>query len=504
MNTLIILPHNLGDVIMTTPLLEGLKEARRSSRVFFLVEDGFEAGLINSPHVDDLIRFPRRAIRDLLFFSPWPDGAARLRGAIEDISARGIDLLINLGQSRYLSYIASLIKAEKKLGQSFVPEGAHGVADAWSQYLYAIPFGRRFNNLHAADVYRRIGGAKQHRGGYTVSLAESEKAAAREFLAARGIAGDAKIVLFQPGAAYPSKCWPVEHFSALGAMLLQDGWSIVISGAPAEADRMQGIHAALDNACIETSGTLSFRESIALVSCARACVTGDTAMMHAAAAFDVPVYALFGPTNPVETGPYGDGHRIFSSACNRRPCFCFECESMLCMKSILPRTVHACMRGEKPADPRCDLFRTVLRHDGDYRLECVTGNNPYVDEAGALMIRRGFSEPADLPAGLSADIAAHAVESRAVLSVIAEMKTLLNRFLGSRDVHAVKTFETKKGDLAGFAGIGAFWAALLNIRLNSIPVLDPVKAVRESLRACIETEDQLRNSLKGIQSPAGL
>jgi len=68
----------------------------------------------------------------------------------------------------------------------------------------------------------------------------------------------------------------------------------------------------------------------------------------------------------------------------------------------------------------------------------------------------------------------------------------------------VKTFETKKGDLAGFAGIGAFWAALLNIRLNSIPVLDPVKAVRESLRACIETEDQLRNSLKGIQSPAGL
>jgi ADP-heptose:LPS heptosyltransferase len=499
MNTLIILPHNLGDVIMATPLLEGLKAARRSSRVFFLVEDGFEAGLLNSPHVDDLIRFPRRTIRDLLFFSPWPDGAARLRGVVEDISARGIDLLINLGQSRYLSYIASLIKAEKTLGQSFVPEGAHGVADAWSHYLYAIPFGRRFNNLHAADVYRRIGGAKQHRGGYTIALAESEKTAAREFLASRGIAGDAKIVFFQPGAAYPSKCWPVEHFSALGAMLLRDGWSIVISGAPAEADRMQGIHAALNNACMDTSGALSFRESIALASCARACVTGDTAMMHAAAAFDVPVYALFGPTNPVETGPYGNGHWVFSAACNQRPCFCFECKSMLCMKSISPRTVYACMHdGKPPAEGRCDLFRTVLRHDGDYRLECVTGNNPYVDEAGALMIRRGFSEPADLPAGLSAEITAHAGETRAVLSIITEMKTLLNRFLGSRDIHAVTAFEGKKEELAGFAGIGAFWTALLNIRLNSIPVLDPVKAVRESLRACIEAEDQLRNSLRDV------
>jgi len=505
MNILIILPHNLGDVIMTTPLLEGIKEARRSSRVFFLVEDGFEAGLINSPHVNEIILFPRRTIRDLLFFSPWPDGAARLRGVIEDISARGLDLLINLGQSRYLSYIASLIKAEKKVGQSFVPEGAHGVADAWSQYLYAIPFGRRLNQLHAADVYRRIGGARQHRGGYTVSLAESEKAAAREFLTSRGVAGGAKIALFQPGAAYPSKCWPVEHFAALGAMLLQDGWSIVISGAPAEADRMQGIREGLNGACVDTSGALSFRESIALVSCAGACVTGDTAMMHAAAAFDVPVYALFGPTNPVETGPYGNGHRVFSAACNRRPCFCFECKSMLCMKSISPQTVYACMHdGKPPADVRCDCFRTILRHDGDYQLQCITGNNPYVDEAGALMIRRGFNEPADLPAVLCQEIAAHAGESRAVLSIISEMKTLLNRFLGSRDVHAVTAFEAKKGDLTGFTGIGAFWTALLNIRLNGIPVLDPVKAVRESLRACMETEDQLRNSLKGTQTPAAL
>jgi ADP-heptose:LPS heptosyltransferase len=57
-------------------------------------------------------------------------------------------------------------------------------------------------------------------------------------------------------------------------------------------------------------GGLPLEESLALFRRARLMVTGDTGPMHCAAALGVPVIALFGPTWPERTGPWGPGHRI--------------------------------------------------------------------------------------------------------------------------------------------------------------------------------------------------
>ena len=49
----------------------------------------------------------------------------------------------------------------------------------------------------------------------------------------------------------------------------------------------------------------SITELIALTRRARLFVGGDTGPMHLAAALAVPVVAIFGPTDPARTGPYG-------------------------------------------------------------------------------------------------------------------------------------------------------------------------------------------------------
>jgi ADP-heptose:LPS heptosyltransferase len=496
MKILLLLPNNLGDVIMTTPVLEGLKAKYPRSHIAFFVEQGFEGGLEHNPHCDELILFPRRKIRDLLFFSPCIEGAEDIQKILADLNQRSFDVVINLCQHHYVSYLMALISGKNKIGQCFLRDGNHSIADDWSSYLYAIPFARRCNSLHAIDVYRRISGATAHRGGCTIHLTDEEKNGAREYLAARGIAPESRTMILQPGAAYPSKRWPVDAFISLGKMLSREGWNLVITGAPAEAELARGVAQGLEGPAVMSAGDLTFRQTIALCGRAQGCITGDSALMHAAAALDIPAYALFGPTSPVETGPYGNGHWIFSAHCPTRPCFEFECKTLLCLKSILPETVFSCIKNGNPgAKSGCDVFRTILTHGCDYEVAPVHGDlSGYVNQSAAWLTRKAFNDP--VASGIKPREDENSQETRDFLSVLTGMSARLNRFLGIHDAKAISDFEACKAELEKFKGIGAFWTAILNLRLNSVPLLDPIKGVRESLRACLRTEDQIRNALR--------
>jgi len=50
-------------------------------------------------------------------------------------------------------------------------------------------------------------------------------------------------------------------------------------------------------------------------------ITTDSGPMHLAAAMETPVIALFGPTDPARTGPYGTGHTIIRTELSCSPCF---------------------------------------------------------------------------------------------------------------------------------------------------------------------------------------
>ena len=133
-------------------------------------------------------------------------------------------------------------------------------------------------------------------------LTQTEKENSQKYLVNKGVTENSRLIVFQPGAAYSSKRWPVENFIALGKMLVKDGYHILITGAPFER-YWNGIFENLPEKCSLLSGELTFRETIAVTSLCEFCVTGDTALMHAASALQKKVYAIFGSTNPVETGP---------------------------------------------------------------------------------------------------------------------------------------------------------------------------------------------------------
>ena len=480
---LVVLPNNLGDVIMATPVMEGLAKKYKDAHVMFFCEQGFESGMENNPFCSQLITFPRKLIRDSIA-TDMRNGVALCSLCVNDVAGYGWDTIINLSQQHHVSLLLPLFKGKTMLGQHFLPEGNHSINDPWSQYLYAIPFSRNCNNLHATDVFRRIAGVKSHRGGYSVSLGEGEKEWAQKLLADRGISTEKKIMVFQPGAAFTSKRWPADYFVRLGNMLARDGWRILVTGAAVERDTAMSIAARIGSPAVSVAGSTTFRQSMALVSVCQGCVTGDTAQMHASAGFDVPTYALFGPTNPVETGPYGNGHFVLSGRCGAMPCFKSDCGSLECLKSILPEDVYTCISGGDPGLCSCNAYKTMLDKNGDYSLVPARPSaHRYFHEGAVCIVRNIFDDHWNCVPG-SSDYAHGMVETGTWLEIVSDMCNALVRFEKTNDAKHITTFEVLKKSLQGLTSVGAFCTALLNLRLNSIPILSPLDAVHQSIDVC--------------------
>jgi ADP-heptose:LPS heptosyltransferase len=495
---LILLPNNLGDVIMATPILEGLKEKHPGCRCSFFVEEGFEAGLENNPHCDEIIRFPRKKIKVDSLDGSGDSGYGLLKEYIGYLREKKFDGIINLSQHPYVSFITGLIACDNSVGQRFLPEGNHAILDAWSGYLYSVAFARRCNGFHAIDVYRRIAGIKNFHAGYAVALTLDEKKWAQKYLIAKNVNGQKKIMIFQAGAAYASKRWPVENFIKLGLLLVADDWQIVLTGAPSEKDLTLGIKQGIGRECFIAAGETTFRQSMALCSLANGCVTGDTAQMHAAAALNVATYAIFGPTNPVETGPYGNGHFVFSARCPKRPCFETDCKTGICMRSVLPETVLACIHDHTPGtNPRCDVYKTIVEKDVDYKLVPLSSDaNAYFAQVDAFLTRKAFEPVGDMTKMSESDMNLSLAQTRQWLCMLEDMRQSLDDYRSTGNKDFVRLFEQKKSSLTALKGIGEFWTAMLNIGLNSVPLIDVSEGIKKYSEVCDEIDKRLRFAIE--------
>ena len=490
MKILILLPNNLGDVITALPVLESLKKKYRESHITFLVEEGFEGGLINCSSCDRIELFPRKLIRDITRSGRWSDGVAELQLIIRELKAEQFDLLLNLSQQTYISYLVTAIGAKEVRGKHFLHEGVHAIDDVWSQYLYAIPFAREFNELHVTDIYKRIAGTGDGFSGESLQVRDCEKQEMSHYLLGKGVHPGAKVAVLQPGAAYDAKRWPVEKFILLGKKLQDDGYTIVLTGARSERVRAEKIAQALSQRIVITTGELSFRETIALVSVCTFCVTGDTAIMHAASLLHIKVFALFGPTNPVETGPYGEGNIVFSGRCTHRPCFCFDCKSNECMKSISPDVVYAHIKGEEGRSESCDIYRTSIKQ-GVFRLQAANPDTaPYYNQVGATITRSIFEKRVS---GIEQCDASEIFRNCSLdfTRSLATMESALLTFLAGNDIEHIRTFDLIRMKLSAAQGISAFYNAILNIRLNSVPLIQPLIGIKKSIEACHQTRQEI-------------
>jgi heptosyltransferase I len=324
----ILKPSSLGDVVQALPVLRLIKLHRPDAQVFWWLDAGLTSLLEGDPDLAGIVPFERQR-----WSSPlnWGEAWTSLR----ELRARQFDRVIDLQSLARSGLCAWLANGGFTVGVEDRREGAPALHDL------SVP--RPSPLTHAVDWYLQVLpllGVPVHRDFTWIPERPVVAGAVREKWDLRG----ERWIALQPGARWENKRWPVEHFAQV-AKLCAAGFPdarFAILGSAGERGLGETIARAVPGRCLNLAGGLSLPEMIEWLRLCEVMVSNDTGPMHVAAALGKPVVALFGPTEPRRTGPYGQTERALQFPAPCAPCLKSECHAasrLECLRRITPQTV---------------------------------------------------------------------------------------------------------------------------------------------------------------------
>lgn len=327
---LILKPSSLGDVIHALPVLRLIKQHHPGSEIYWWIEKNLAPLLADDPDLAGVIHFQRKR-----WTSPWRWD--ELAHSIATIRRHQFDWVIDLQSLFRSGAVAWLANGGYTIGLDDPREGARGFYDI------AVP--RRTPETHAVDWYLDVLprlGVPVHQNFAWLP----ERPAVAQQIRERWPEDGGRWIALQPGARWLNKRWPVAHFSALVAELSRthpDARFAILGGSD---DKQLGdaIAHTSPQRCVNLAGQTSLHSMIEWLRRCELLVTNDTGPMHIAAALRRPVIALFGPTSPQRTGPYGQIARAMQHPLPCAPCMkdkCANARELECLTSISPVAVAA-------------------------------------------------------------------------------------------------------------------------------------------------------------------
>lgn len=212
-----------------------------------------------------------------------------------------------------------------------------------------VPVRNQENCHHQAHYYLGLVsglGLKKYTTELNLPLNQTEMSMAKEWLSSLHIETERPVVILSPGAFYgPAKRWPVSKYSELASLLQQEnGAQILITGSAEEALLADLIASNMSQKPYILAGQTSLSQLAALISFSNLFVTNDSGPMHLANALQIPVVAIFGPTDPQRTGPYQNPYILIHKGAPCWPCSYRECPfDHRCMMNISVQEVfEAC------------------------------------------------------------------------------------------------------------------------------------------------------------------
>jgi lipopolysaccharide heptosyltransferase II len=294
----------LGDAVMSVPAVRAIKAGRPDARVSVLTPEKLKDFWNKVTEVDEVI-----AIKPRFGFSM----------IAEKISGR-FDVVILFPNS---------IRAALEAWIADIPRRA-GVRGKWrSALLNQMPRKKK----HAEVTQPR------HQVFQWLGLAEFVGADISDCggsIAHLNPQSPIRIALC-PGAEYgPAKRWLPERFAEVARIVAEKkSCEWVLVGTDKDSAIGEEISAKLDGKCTNLIGKTSLSELIEQLSQCALLLTNDTGTMHLAAFLGVPVVAIFGSTEPMLTGPLGEGHRVIRHHVECSPCFLRTCPiDFRCMNAV--------------------------------------------------------------------------------------------------------------------------------------------------------------------------
>jgi len=319
---LVVKPSSLGDVVHSLPFLNAINTCFPKAEIHWVIAKGLEGLLEGHPMIDRLIIINKDLWKNL---SQAGNTLKEIRELYKQLRYEKYDIVVDLQGLLRSGLITQVTHAPLRIGFHEAREG--------SRFFYTNKVkGNR--DIHAVERYMKMAAEL---GCDAQDMVFPFPLPANAGDAAGKLANFGPYAVLVPGARWKTKIWPAERFGKVASMLPLRS---VIVGAGADRAIADTVVSHSDKKARSLAGETSLKELIEIMRHAEVVITNDSGPMHIAAALNVPVIAIFGPTSPKRTGPYGTGHVVLQSQADCVPCFKRVCSDIRCMKEITPEAVY--------------------------------------------------------------------------------------------------------------------------------------------------------------------
>ncbi len=331
---------SLGDLILTLPTLKAIKDRYPRAHIAWLVQGALQDVLSGNPYLDEIISVDLLSVTDK-YATPttWLKGGIRflhnLRKAQRIFQEKRFDVVLEFQALFKSGIFAFLNRGAERYGFKNARELSH--------LFLTRPTFIKDKSRHAVYNYlqfARYFDCPTDEIGFPIYIPPEDEAYIDRLLLQEGIKPGDLTIFLSATARWRSKFWEQEVFARLGDELVRRyGAKLIFSGLPSEVGYLQVIREMMQEDAIIMAGRTNIKQFFALVRRCRLYVGVDSGAMHAAAAFGIPVVALFGPSNPRWIGPFGQEKGIIRLDLPCAPCNKRDCPDRSCMRGITPEMV---------------------------------------------------------------------------------------------------------------------------------------------------------------------
>jgi ADP-heptose:LPS heptosyltransferase len=269
MKILFITLSNIGDVILTFPVFDALHERFPHAKISVVLGPKARPLMEGNPCLDRLYVFEKRSTLKEKW--RW----------LKNLRREKFDLVVDL-RNTMMPY---LVRGRKATRPAFsFRKGGHKKDG-------------HFNRLK--QIVKDVLPAK---GRYALYDDKEDRLGAQAHLL-----GIKDYIVVAPGAADGRKRWPQDRFAKVITYLVKTYHAhIVVVGDKKDGHAAEMMFRKIPAGVIDTCGVTTLRELAVILKGAKLALLNDSGIMHLASYFNIPVIALFGPTDPLHYGPWSD------------------------------------------------------------------------------------------------------------------------------------------------------------------------------------------------------
>ncbi len=327
LNILLVRTDRLGDVVLSLPLAEIIKQHFPESKITFLVRDYTRALVEDNPFVDEIITLP------------IVNGKINTKKITEELKKKNYDWGIVIYPTFEIALMLFRAGIKNRVGTGY----------RWYSFLFnkKIYEHRRRGDKHELEynvnLLKLLGINKEiNRNNVSFNIQVSSKSDEKidRYFKEKGIDNDLPKVIIHPGSGGSAVDWPFSHFKELVDTLAQRlNINILITGNKNEKELCEKL---MNDKTINTAGEFDLSELIALINRSDLLVANSTGPIHIAAALGKHVIGFYPKIDecaPRRWGPYTNKSVVFTPEIECSNCTRKQCEELNCMASISPKSI---------------------------------------------------------------------------------------------------------------------------------------------------------------------